>query len=65
MIKMHSVTYAALCSPAVRAIRYKRPEGNKNCTLPHLHNQPVLVDDREPRNELVELVCLAIQENDQ
>lgn len=60
MIKMHSITFAALCSPAVRVIRFWRI-GEKS--VPRLHGQSVEVDDREPRNELVELVCLAIQEN--
>ena len=64
MIKMHSVTFAALTLPAVRAIRHVRmPEcGNGRGThQPFLGDEQVHVDDSMPRDHVVEAVCGAIQ----
>lgn len=63
MIRVHSMTYKALISDSCRAIRYMSTE--YGMMRPFLGNEEVIVDDREPRNELVEKLCLAMQENEE
>lgn len=62
-MKMHSMTFYALQSPCVRAIRFATDTYTPTRQVAFFNGEKIEVDDREPRNLLVEKLCLWIQEN--
>lgn len=51
--RMHSMTFMALRSWKIRAIVYENPASELN-SKPTFAGRDIIVDDREPRNELLE-----------
>lgn len=49
--RMHSMTFRVLIDSRLMAIRYKRSGQNQ---VPTFDGRDVIVDDREPRNEVLE-----------
>ncbi len=52
--RMHSMTFMALRSWKINGIEYRSDPGSRNGVIPTFAGRDVIVDDREPRNQVVE-----------